>query len=112
MASAQRQGVLQARNDLWFDYGSNVALYPQWQALLRQLKVPVLIIWGRRDQFFTVPGAIAYLRDAPQAEVHIIDADHFATLDAPDEVARILASFLESHHASLGAARAGARRQL
>jgi pimeloyl-ACP methyl ester carboxylesterase len=97
VASAQRPGVLDGRNDLWADYGSNVALYPKWQARLRSLKVPVLVIWGSRDDFFTVPGAVAYLRDAPQAEIHIIDSVHFATLESPDQVGQILVDFTGRH---------------
>jgi pimeloyl-ACP methyl ester carboxylesterase len=58
------------------------------------LKVPVLVLWGSRDDFFTAPGALAYLRDAPQARVHILDADHFATVEVPDEIARLTRSFL------------------
>lgn len=97
IAAEQRPGVIDARNDLWFDYGSNVKRYPQWQALLRGLHVPVLVLWGKRDQFFTTPGAEAYRRDAPQAEVHILDSTHFATLDQPDEVARLVGQFLDRH---------------
>jgi pimeloyl-ACP methyl ester carboxylesterase len=97
VASAQRPGVVEARNDLWADYGSNVALYPKWQALLRLLKVPVLVIWGSHDTFFTVPGAVAYLRDAPQAEVDILDTGHFATLESPDAVGQVLVEFFGRH---------------
>ena len=100
-SAIQRPGVIDARNDLWFDYGSNVERYPAWQALLRQLKVPVLVLWGKRDRFFTEPGAWAYRREAPQAEVHLLDSTHFATLDAPDDVARLVAEFLERHRAAL-----------
>ncbi|SFS03704.1 Pimeloyl-ACP methyl ester carboxylesterase [Dyella sp. OK004] len=102
VAAAQRPGVAEARSDLWFDYGTNVGRYPQWQATLRKLKVPVLVLWGKRDQFFTTPGAKAYLRDAPQAEVHVLDSTHFATLDAPDEVAHLVGGFLASHRLVLG----------
>jgi pimeloyl-ACP methyl ester carboxylesterase len=68
LESERRPGVIDARNDLWFDYGSNVARYSAWQATLRRTPVPVLVLWGSRDDFFTTPGALAYLRDAPQAE--------------------------------------------
>ncbi len=97
IASEQRPGVVDARTDMWFDYGSNVAHYPEWQALLRRLKLPTLIIWGSRDDFFTTPGAVAYLRDAPQAEVHILETVHFATLEAPDAVSEIVDSFARRH---------------
>jgi len=94
-AVQQRLGVIDARNDLWFDYGSNLAHYLAWQALLRQLKVPVLVLWGSGDNFFTVPGALAYLRDAPQAEVHILQAGHFASLEVPDQVSPLVLDFVK-----------------
>ncbi|MBA3832857.1 MAG: alpha/beta hydrolase [Chthoniobacterales bacterium] len=102
IASAQRPGVIEARNDLWFDYGNNLARYPAWQATLRKLKVPVLVMWGSRDDFFTTPGALAYLRDAPKAEIHIWDTEHFATLDSPDEVIRLTSDFLDRHQETIG----------
>jgi len=93
--SAKRPGVSEARDDLWFDYGSNVDRYPVWQDALKRLKVPLLVIWGSHDGFFTTPGALAYLRDAPQAEIHIIDSTHFATLDKPGVVADLVTGFLD-----------------
>ena len=97
MASEQRPGVPIARADLWFDYGSNVKRYPEWQAMLKRLQPPTLVIWGSRDDFFTVPGAVAYLKEVPRAEVHILDTVHFATLEEPGEVARIILDFLARH---------------
>lgn len=96
--SAQRPGVPVDRTDLWFDYGNNVKRYPEWQALLKRLHPPTLVIWGSKDDYFTTPGAVAYLRDAPQAEVHILDTGHFATLEEPDEVARLILDFVARHH--------------
>jgi pimeloyl-ACP methyl ester carboxylesterase len=58
--SQQRPGVVDAHLDLWFDYGSNMPLYPAWQNLLKSLNVPVEVIWGSHDNYFTVPGALAY----------------------------------------------------
>lgn len=101
MASAQRPGVILARNDLWFDYGNNVRNYPAWQARLRRMNVPALVMWGNRDDFFTTPGAFAYLRDAPRAEVHVFDGDHFATLEQPDVISSLLAGFLAEHRVGL-----------
>jgi pimeloyl-ACP methyl ester carboxylesterase/nicotinamidase-related amidase len=99
--AAQRPGVIEARNDLWFNYGTNLERYPAWQAMLRKMEIPVLVIWGSQDTFFTTPGAIAYLRDVPRAEVHLLDTDHFATLTKPDEVARLVGDFLARHRDSL-----------
>jgi pimeloyl-ACP methyl ester carboxylesterase len=97
IASVQRPGVVLARNDLWFDYGNNLTRYPVWQAELRKLQLPTLVIWGSRDDFFTTPGALAYLRDAPQAEVHILDTVHFATLEEPDKVSQLILDFVVRH---------------
>ena len=93
--SEQRPGVIDARNDMWFDYGSNVASYPAWQAALKRAAPPVLVLWGSRDDFFTTPGALAYLHDAPGAEVHILDTVHFTTLEVPDDIARLVGDFLK-----------------
>lgn len=101
IAAAQRPGIIDARNDLWFDYGNNVRRYADWQSLLRGLNIPVLVLWGNKDTFFTTPGAYAYKRDAPQAEIHILDSTHFATLDKPAEVADLVGGFLDKHRAAL-----------
>jgi pimeloyl-ACP methyl ester carboxylesterase len=92
--SEQRPGVMEARTDLWFDYGTNITHYPQWQETLRRTNTPVLVIWGSQDNYFTTPGALAYLRDAPRAEVHVLDTGHFATLEMPDEIASLVQAFL------------------
>ena len=107
--SAKRVGVSDARDDLWFDYGTNVQRYPVWQETLKKLKVPVLVIWGSHDDFFTTPGALAYLHDAPQAEIHIIDSTHFATLDKPGTVASLVADFIDRNGAVINARSTGAQ---
>jgi len=95
IASARRPGVIDARNDLWFDYRTNLEKYPAWQALMRRIDAPLLVIWGARDTFFTTPGALAYLRERPRAEIHILDADHYATVEVPDQIASITRRFLD-----------------
>lgn len=98
--SLQRPGVAESRNDLWFDYGSNLARYPSWQATLRKMDIPVLVLWGNQDKFFTTPGATAYLHEAPEAEVHILDAGHFATLQVPDDIAQLMSTFVDRHRSA------------
>lgn len=95
--AVQRPGVAEARNDLWHDYGSNVARYPVWQALLKRLNPPLLVIWGTQDEYFTAPGALAFLREVPSAEVHLINSTHFASIDDPDIILPLLLQFQESH---------------
>jgi pimeloyl-ACP methyl ester carboxylesterase len=79
---------------LLYDYRRNVALYPQWQEWLRKYKPPTLVLWGRYDPSFTTPGALAYKRDLPDAEVDILDAGHFATEEKVDEIASRMLDFL------------------
>jgi pimeloyl-ACP methyl ester carboxylesterase len=97
VAAVQRPGVIDARNDLWYDYGTNVKRYAEWQSLLRRLNVPVLVLWGNQDNFFTTPGAYAYKRTVPSADIHVLNSTHFATLDAPDTVAGLVSRFLDQH---------------
>lgn len=79
--------------DLALDYHSNVAKYPEWQAYLREHQPPTLIVWGRGDPFFTEPGAKAYLRDLPGAQLHLFDTGHFALEENLAEVAALIRGF-------------------
>lgn len=76
------------------DYGSNLKLYPVWQAYMRKHQPPTLITWGKGDPFFLVPGAQAYKRDLPNAEVHILDAGHFALETHSEAIAHLAHEFL------------------
>jgi pimeloyl-ACP methyl ester carboxylesterase len=81
--------------DLAFDYISNVERYPEWQEWLREYTPPALIVWGRDDMFFPEPGAHAYLRDLPDADLHVLDTGHFALEDRLREIAPLIAGFLD-----------------
>ncbi|PYI09383.1 soluble epoxide hydrolase [Aspergillus sclerotiicarbonarius CBS 121057] len=74
----QRPGNADIQVDLFKDYETNVALYPQFHQYFRESQVPLLAIWGKNDPIFIPPGAEAYKRDLPNAEVHLIEAGHFA----------------------------------
>jgi pimeloyl-ACP methyl ester carboxylesterase len=87
------QADIQAR--LFLDYRSNVASYPLWQKWLRDVQPPTLVVWGKYDPSFTVAGATAYGQDVPAAEIHILDAGHFALDEATDEIASLVLNFLE-----------------
>jgi pimeloyl-ACP methyl ester carboxylesterase len=84
----------QIQVDLALDYHTNVALYPRWQAWLREHQPPLLVLWGRHDPFFLEEGAHAYLRDVPSGEVHMFDSGHFALEEYAPEMALLIASFL------------------
>ncbi|MGW4755503.1 alpha/beta fold hydrolase [Streptomyces chartreusis] len=88
-------GRKDAQRSLIFDYRSNFARYGDWQAWLRRHTPPTLITWGRNDPFFTEPGARAYLRDLPDAELHLLDTGHFALETHLPEVAPLIADFLD-----------------
>jgi len=88
-------GRKQIQVDLAFDYHTNVALYPQWQAWLRRHQPPTLIAWGRNDAIFIEAGARAYLRDLPDAELHLYDTGHFALEECLPEIAPLIAAFLD-----------------
>jgi pimeloyl-ACP methyl ester carboxylesterase len=89
-----RPGEDDIQTDLFYDYRTNVALYPAWGAWLRQHQPATLIIWGKYDPSFQIAETSAYQRDLPAAEIHILDAGHFALYDQPDEIAVLIDAFL------------------
>ena len=89
-----RPGNDEIQLDLFYDYRTNVALYPQFHTLFRTRKPPTLIVWGANDEIFPAAGAKAYLRDNPQAELHLIDSGHFALEDRGDEIIPLIRDFL------------------
>ena len=78
----ERPTARRAQLDLFYDYRTNVALYPKWQAFLREQRPETLILWGQKDLFFTPEGGEAYLTDLPEAELHRLDSGHFAVEDS------------------------------
>jgi pimeloyl-ACP methyl ester carboxylesterase len=89
-----RGGRTEAQMRLTFDYKSNLELYEAWQAWLSAHRPPTLVVWGRHDPFFTAAGALAYLRDAPHADVHLLDTGHFALEERIDTIALLVIEFL------------------
>jgi pimeloyl-ACP methyl ester carboxylesterase len=82
-----RPGADEAQLDLFGDYKSNLALYPQFQAYFRDHKPKFLAVWGKNDPFFLPPGAEAYKRDIPDADVRFYDTGHFALETHAAEIA-------------------------
>jgi pimeloyl-ACP methyl ester carboxylesterase len=89
-----RRGNDEIQLDLFLDYASNVALYPKFQAHFREKQPPLLAVWGRNDPFFLVPGAEAFRRDIPSAEIHFYDTGHFALETHAREIAAAIAAFI------------------
>ncbi len=79
---------------LFQDYYNNLLAYPSWQAWLREHRPPTLIAWGKNDPAFIAAGAEAYLRDLPDAELHLLDAGHFAVEERLVEIAKYIIAFM------------------
>lgn len=94
-ALLDRPGIDEAMLDLFYDYRTNAALYPQFQAFFRSRQPPTLIVWGQNDAIFPAAGARAYLRDLPRAELHLLDSGHFALEDKGPEITRLMREFLD-----------------
>ena len=80
-AFVARPNNLRIQLDLFYDYRHNPELYPVWQKFFRDHQPKTVIFWGEHDVFFTPAGGEAYLRDLPKAEIHRLNAGHFATED-------------------------------
>lgn len=91
----KRQFGKQIQLDLFYDYRTNVTLYPTWQACLRKHQPKTIIFWGQGDIFFTPAGGEAYLTDLPGAEMHRLAAGHFAVEDCLEYIASGMQRFYE-----------------
>jgi pimeloyl-ACP methyl ester carboxylesterase len=89
-----RPGNDEIQLDLFLDYASNVALYPKFQEYFRRQRPPLLAVWGNKDPFFLPPGAEAFKRDNPNAEVRFLDTGHFALETHHREIAAAIRDFL------------------
>jgi len=89
-----RPGNDEIQLDLFLDYASNVALYSKFQEYFRSKRPPLLAVWGKNDPFFLPPGAEAFKRDNPNAEVHFYDTGHFALETHHREIADNIREFL------------------
>lgn len=95
IAYMARPGAEDIQLDLILDYRSNVALYPAFHAYFREHRPPLLAVWGQHDQAFIPAGAQAYKRDLPDAEIHLLDAGHFALETHAREISSYINDFLE-----------------
>lgn len=96
-AHLSNHGQHEIQAALLYDYRTNVAAYPAWQAWLRAHWPPTLVVWGRNDPSFIAPGAEAFRRDVPDAEIHLLEAGHFALDEKNDEIASLIFAFLAKH---------------
>ncbi|APR84378.1 alpha/beta hydrolase fold protein [Minicystis rosea] len=93
-ALLDRPGNADIQLDLFYDYRTNLLVYPLVQAYFRKHQPPTLITWGKNDAIFPPEGAYPYKRDLPDAELHLIDTGHFALEDKADEIVPLIRAFL------------------
>jgi pimeloyl-ACP methyl ester carboxylesterase len=96
-ALLDRPGNAEIQLDLFYDYRTNIPLYPQWQAYFREYAPPALVVWGENDAIFIAAGAMPYQRDLPGAETHLLDTGHFALETHGAEIASLIRKFLGRH---------------
>lgn len=93
-AFLNRPGEADIQLDLFYDYQTNVQNYPNFQKYMKEHRPPMLVVWGKYDPSFTVAGAKAYADDIPTAEVHLLDAGHFALDQKSTEIAALIEAFM------------------
>ncbi|NKB16456.1 MAG: alpha/beta hydrolase [Sphingomonadales bacterium] len=99
-ALLDRPGNADIQLDLFYDYRTNLPLYPAVQAWFREHSPPTLIVWGKNDFIFPANGAHPYKRDLPEAELHLLDTGHFALEDQLDTMVPLIRDFLARKIAS------------
>jgi pimeloyl-ACP methyl ester carboxylesterase len=92
-ALLDRPGNKDIQLQLFYSYGSNPPLYPQWQAFFREYQPPTLIVWGKNDQIFPAEGAHPYKRDLNNLEFHLLDTGHFALEEDCSQIAGYISRF-------------------
>ncbi|MBW8684969.1 alpha/beta fold hydrolase [Chitinophaga rhizophila] len=89
-----RVGNVDIQLSLFYSYRTNIERYPEWQAFFRNYQPPTLITWGANDEIFPVSGARAYLKDLPDAELHLLDTGHFALEEEGTRITSLIDDFL------------------
>ena len=79
---------------MFYDYRTNVPLYPEWQEYFRTYQPPTLIVWGKNDYIFPAEGAFPYKRDLKNVEFHLLDTGHFALEEEGEKIANLIRKFL------------------
>lgn len=93
-AGLDRPGNKDIQLELFYSYGSNPPLYPQWQQYFRDHQPPMLIVWGKNDQIFPAAGAEPYKRDLKNLDFHLLDTGHFALEEDGALIGKLINDFL------------------
>jgi pimeloyl-ACP methyl ester carboxylesterase len=91
-----RPGNQEVQLKLFYDYGSNPPLYPQWQEYFRKYQPPALVIWGKNDLIFLKEGALPYQRDLKDIDIHLLNTGHFALEEESELIASLISNFLNN----------------
>src|SRR5467141_3298505 len=94
-AFLNQPGQIEIQSDLFYDYRMNVEAYPRWQTWMREKQPRLLVLWGKYDLSFEPSEPEAYRLDVPKAEVHVLDAGHFALDTAADQISQLVRSFMK-----------------
>lgn len=86
--------MVNAQETLW-SKKTNLDSFTRWQAFLRKYQFSTLLVWGKNDPVFMPSGAKAYLKDVPKAELHLLEAGHFAAEEKPVEIAKHIVNFMD-----------------
>lgn len=100
-AFLSQPGQAEIQTDMFYDYRTNVDAYPEWQAWMRGNQPRLLVIWGKHDLSFDPDEPERYRQDVPKAEVHVLDAGHFALDTRADEIAALVSEFISPQQPSL-----------
>ncbi len=91
-----RKGNNEIQLEMFYSYGTNPPLYPEWQAYLREHQPPTLIVWGKNDEIFPPAGAHPYKRDLKKVDFHLLDTGHFALEEDGEVIAEHIRHFLSN----------------
>jgi pimeloyl-ACP methyl ester carboxylesterase len=89
-------GQAQIQSDLFYDYRTNVDAYPKWQAWMQKTQPKLLVVWGKHDLSFDPGEPERYRKDVSNADVHVLDAGHFALDTKADEIAALVREFMQA----------------
>jgi pimeloyl-ACP methyl ester carboxylesterase len=89
-------GQAQIQSDLFYDYRTNVEAYPEWQVWMQETQPKLLVLWGKHDLSFDPGEPERYRKDVPHAQVHVLDAGHFALDTKADEIASLVREFMKT----------------
>jgi len=95
-AKLDRPGNKEIQLEMFYSYGTNPALYPEWQEYFRANQPPTLLVWGKGDYIFPESGAHPYKRDLKNLDFHILDTGHFALEEDGDLIASYIKKFMKT----------------